>query len=68
MSDTPTRPKQVAPEPLEVESLARGNPAVDADQLREAQRLLKQLREGGVSPRGYGIAPPHQRLQLNVDP
>lgn len=43
------------------EELAKGNPQVDVDQLREAQDLLEELRRAGVSPQQYGINSPYQR-------
>lgn len=60
MSDTPRHP--------ELDEIIDGNPAVDADQLREAQEEFKKLSESGVSRPGYGIRPPHERLPLTREP
>ena len=57
MSDTKS------PRPVDVDALVKGNPKVDAKQLREAQDLVTALREGGVRPPAYGIASPYQRTQ-----
>jgi hypothetical protein len=53
------------PAPLEdIDEIAARNPKVDAEQLREAQTLLKQLRDEGLERPSYGIASPYERRPL----
>jgi hypothetical protein len=42
------------------EAIAR-NPKVDGDQLREAQKVLSELKKSGVAPATYEIASPYQK-------
>jgi hypothetical protein len=46
------------PEPIDLDEVLANNPQIDPDKLDEARELLRRLREKGVRPRGYGLAPP----------
>lgn len=56
MSDSENRRGSIP----DIEKLIEGNPNVDPDQLREAQKIAEQLHRQGVTPPGYGIASPYQ--------
>lgn len=45
----------------DVEKIAKENPRVDVDRIREAQRLLEKLEKAGVTPQEYGITSPYER-------
>jgi hypothetical protein len=44
-----------------VEELAKTNPKVDGDKVREVQEAIEELRRGGVLGPSYGIASPYER-------
>lgn len=48
----------------QIEELIKGNPKIDGQQLREAQRLIEDLRKEGVGRPAYRIASPHERRPL----
>jgi hypothetical protein len=58
MSDT--APPKTPPD-HDVDKLVKENPGVDAAQVREAQKLLEELRREGVSGPSYGISSPYER-------
>lgn len=43
---------------LDIDEIAKTNPNVDAKQVKETLRLLKQLRAAGVERQEYSIVPP----------
>jgi hypothetical protein len=59
MSDT--RIKAGTQEQNRFEALARQNPLVDVDQLRQASALVKELRQSGVTSAEYHIESPYER-------
>ena len=59
--------EQTRPIP-DVERLARTNPSVDVEKVREAQILLEELRKAGVARQEYGISSPYQRKPLRARP
>ena len=46
---------------FDVKKLIAGNPKVDKKQLNEARRAMRKLREAGVEPSEYNLAPPFAR-------
>ena len=44
-----------------IRDAAKTNPNVDVGKLREAQRLLDELRKAGVSPKEYDLSSPYRR-------
>lgn len=60
-----TDPKTAATPLQDVDEVVARNPKVDPRQLREAQTLLKQLREEGLERPSYGIASPYERRPLH---
>ncbi|HXF30475.1 MAG TPA: hypothetical protein VN522_03060 [Solirubrobacterales bacterium] len=51
-------------ETTDLADIAKSNPEVDVDQVREVGRLLSNLEEAGVERRQYEIASPHERLPM----
>lgn len=51
---------------VDLQKIARTNPNVDLDKVREARELLRILRSYGISGREYTLSPPFQR-QVYVD-
>ena len=48
-----------------VKELLKQNPRVDGGQVREAQKLLKELRRDGNLGRGYEIVSPYERRPVH---
>jgi len=46
------------PKKIELAEIIEKNPQVDPKQLRESMELLEELRNRGVSGRGYQLVPP----------
>lgn len=44
-----------------VDEIAKTNPKVDADQVREAQAAIEELRQSGVLGPSYDIMSPYER-------
>lgn len=51
---------------VDLQKMARTNPNVDLDKVREARNLLRILRNYGISSREYTLSPPFQG-QVYVD-
>lgn len=45
---------------VDVDALAKGNPKVDPEQLREAQEAVAALRKEGLRPASYRIESPYR--------
>jgi hypothetical protein len=54
------------PVPDSPADLAKANPKVDVDKLRDAQAALEELRKAGVMRREYDIASPYERRPRRV--
>ncbi len=50
----------------DIEETAESNPKIDVGQIREAQALLRELREQGLSRPEYGIVSPYERRPAHV--
>lgn len=46
---------------FDVKKMIASNPKVDKKQFNEARRALRKLREAGVKPAEYELAPPFAR-------
>jgi hypothetical protein len=46
-----------------VDHLAKTNPNVDGDHIREIGELIAELRREGVAPREYSLASPYETVR-----
>lgn len=46
------------PKEFDLEDVLRRNPHIDRERVKEAQELIRRLREKGVQRKGYDLAPP----------
>ncbi len=51
-----------------IEEILAANPHIDPKELAEATDLLRRLRESGLNPSGYRLAPPFSRRHISVGP
>lgn len=65
MSDSVSEPREDKPVPT-IDEAAAVNPRVDVETVREAQELLEELKEQGISRPGYDIASPYERRPLRT--
>jgi hypothetical protein len=54
------------PEKIDLAEIIKNNPQVDPRQLRESMELLEELRDRGVSERGYQLVPPFSGKRVQV--
>lgn len=63
----PEPEKETRTRPIpDAEDVAKTNPKIDVDQVREAQTALEELRKAGLSRQEYGITSPYERRPLRV--
>jgi hypothetical protein len=54
------------PKRIDLTDIIKKNPRVDPKQLRESMELLEELRNRGVSERGYQLVPPFSGKRVHV--
>ena len=53
-------------EKIEIETVLKANPKIDAEKLRESIRLSEALHKSGFVFRGYELPPPFARRRAEV--
>ncbi len=54
------------PEKIGLDEILATNPQVDQERLEEGRELRRHLRDLGVRPKGYGLAPPFGGRRASV--
>lgn len=54
------------PKKVELSEIIEKNPHVDPKQLHRSMELLEELREQGVTGRGYELVPPYGGVRVRV--
>lgn len=52
------------PKAHDIDALAKNNPLVDREKVREAQRLVETLRKEGLGGPSYEIVSPYERRPM----